>query len=74
MKDEGLYGLAAEFESDAQLMHAAEKAYGRGYRKMDGYTPFPIAGLAEALGKRNRIPLLVLCSGILGGCSSYFME
>ena len=74
MKEEGLYGLAAEFESDAQLMHAAEEAYGRGYRKMDGYTPFPIAGLAEALGKRNRIPLLVLCSGILGGCSAYFME
>jgi ActD protein len=74
MRDEGLYGLAAEFESDAQLMHAAEEAYAHGYRRMDGYTPFPIAGLAEALGKRNRIALLVLCAGILGGCSAYFME
>ena len=69
-----LYGLAAEFETDAELMHAAEQAYGQGYRRMDGYTPFPIEGLAEALGKRNRIPLLVLCAGIVGGCSAYFME
>ncbi|HEX4667768.1 MAG TPA: DUF3341 domain-containing protein [Chthoniobacterales bacterium] len=69
-----LFGLAAEFESDTQLVHAAEEAYARGYRKMDGYTPFPIEGLAEALGKSNRIPLLVLCAGILGGCSAYFME
>ncbi len=69
-----IYGLAAEFESDAQLMHAAEEAYSRGYRQMDGFTPFPIEGLAEALGKKTRIPLLVLCGGILGGCSAYFME
>jgi hypothetical protein len=69
-----IYGLAAEFESDARLMRAAEEAYARGYRKMDGYTPFPIEGLGKALGKKNRIPLLVLCAGILGGCSAYFME
>jgi hypothetical protein len=74
MNEDPLFGLAAEFESDAELMHAAEEAYSRGYRKMDGYTPFPIEGLAEALGKKNRIPLLVLLSGILGGCSAYFME
>jgi hypothetical protein len=69
-----LYGLAAEFEHDAELVHAAEAAYAQGYRRMDGYTPFPIEGLAEAMGKSNRLPLLILCSGILGGCSAYFME
>lgn len=74
MREEKVYGLAAEFESDSQLMYAAEEAYARGYRQMDGYAPFPIAGLAEALGKKNHIPLLVLCAGILGGCSAYFME
>lgn len=74
MSKEQLYGLAAEFESDAQLVHAAEEAYARGYRRMDGFTPFPIEGLAEALGKKNRIPLLVLLGGIVGGCSAYFME
>src|SRR5690242_1063886 len=74
MKEEGIYGLAAEFESDAQLMHAAEEAFAHGYRKMDGYAPFPVEGLADALGKKNRMPLLVLLSGILGGCSAYYME
>lgn len=74
MSEDGVYGLVAEFESDAQLMRAAEEAYAKGYRKMDGFTPFPIEGLARAMGKTNRIPLLVLLSGILGGCSAYFME
>jgi hypothetical protein len=74
MKDDCLYGLVAEFESDAQLKRAAEQAYDRGYRQMDGFAPFPVEGLAEALGKKNRIPLLVLLGGILGGCSAYFME
>jgi hypothetical protein len=74
MTNDTLYGLAAEFETDAELMHAAEEAHAHGYRKMDAYTPFPMAGLAEALGKKNHIPLLVLLSGILGGCSAYFME
>ena len=74
MNKDWAYGLVAEFATDAELMRAAEKAYERGYRKMDGYTPFPIEGLAEALGKKNRIPFLVLIGGILGGGSAYFME
>lgn len=74
MSERGIYGLVAEFETDAELMHAAEEAYAQGYREMDGFTPFPIEGLAQALGKKTRIPLLVLCAGIIGGCSAYFME
>ena len=74
MSDDWVYGLAAEFETPGELMHAAEEAYGKGYREMDGYTPFPIEGLAKALGKSNRMPLFVLLGGILGGTSAYFME
>ncbi len=74
MNDEVLYGLAAEFETHEQLVRAAEESYAHGFRKMDGYAPFPVDGLAEALGKKNHIPLLVLLGGILGGSSAYFME
>ena len=74
MSGDWIYGLVAAFETDAQLLRAAEKAYEHGYRKMDGYAPFPMDGLAEALGKKNRLPLLVLLGGILGGSSAYFME
>jgi Alternative complex III, ActD subunit len=68
------YGLLAEFLTHEELMQAAEKAYAAGFRKMDGYAPFPVEGLPEALGKKNRIPLLVLIGGIIGGTGAYFME
>jgi len=74
MTNDPLYGLAAEFETGAELLRATKKAFERGYRKMDAYAPFPVEGLAGALGKRNRIPLLVLLSGIVGGASGYFMQ
>lgn len=74
MTEEEIYGLAAEFETHEQLVCAAEESYAHGFRKMDGYAPFPVDGLAEALGKKNHIPLLVLLGGILGGSSAYFME
>ena len=68
------YGLLAEFSTHEKLLHAAEKAYEQGFRKMDGYAPFPVEGLAEALGKKTRLPLLVLIGGIIGGLSAYVME
>ena len=68
------YGLLAEFSSPEELMHAAEEAYAAGFRKMDAYAPFPVEGLAEALGKQNRLPLLVLIGGIVGGIGAYFMQ
>jgi hypothetical protein len=68
------YGLLAEFSTHQQLVHAAEEAYAAGFRAMDAYAPFPVEGLAEALGKKNRIPLLVLIGGIIGGVGAYFMQ
>jgi hypothetical protein len=68
------YGLLAEFSTPEELMRAAEEAYEAGFREMDGYAPFPVEGLAEALGKRNRLPLLVLIGGIVGGVGAYFMQ
>ncbi len=57
----------AEFEEPDQLLRAAEKAYEEGYRKMDAYSPFPIEGLAEAIGfHRNRVALIVLIGAVLG--------
>jgi hypothetical protein len=70
-----LYGLMAEFEEHDQLLAAARRAYAEGYRRMDGYSPFPIEGLAEALGHEySAIPLFTLAGGIIGGLGGYFME
>jgi hypothetical protein len=69
------YGLMAEFEDHEQVLEAARRAYEQGYRRMDAYTPFPVEGLAEALGRpRTVVPLVVLIGGICGGLGGYFME
>ncbi len=70
-----IYGLVAEFDSAANLVEATQRAFAAGYRQMDAFSPFPVEGLADALGVRNtRLPMLVLAGGILGGLGGYFMQ
>jgi hypothetical protein len=75
LEEKTLYGLMAEFEEHEQLLEAAKRAYEDGYRRMDGFSPFPIEGLAEALGhEMTLVPLFTLMGGIAGGLGGYFME
>jgi hypothetical protein len=70
----GLYGVIAEFSSAQELLDAATAANHRGYKEMDAYSPFPIHGLAEAVGFHStKLPLIVLGGGILGGLGGFFM-
>jgi hypothetical protein len=70
-----LYGYMAEFEQPEELLNAARAAFKAGYRKMDAYSPFPVEGVAEALGfEHTRIPLVVLIGGITGGAVAYGMQ
>jgi hypothetical protein len=70
-----MHGLIAEFSDRDELLVAAQRAHDAGYRCMDAYSPFPIEGLAEAIGhKHTAIPFIVLCGGIVGGLGGYFME
>ncbi len=74
-QEKGLYGLMAEFEEHEQLLEAAKKTYVAGYRRMDAFSPFPIEGLAEALGHEfTSVPLLTLLGGMAGGLGAYFMQ
>lgn len=73
--DASLYGLMAEFDNPEELLDKAGRAYAAGYRKLSAYTPFPIAGLAEAIGMRpTKLPLLVLLGGIAGGVSGFLLQ
>ena len=64
-----VYGLMAEFDSAKDLVAAAHKAHEAGYQKLDAYSPFPIEGLAEAIGfHKNGVALVVLICGFIGGC------
>jgi hypothetical protein len=65
----------AEFHSPEALLHAAERAHRQGFKRMDAYTPFPIEGLAEALGVHDRrVPLIVLLGGIAGCLGGFFLQ
>src|SRR5262249_46636138 len=69
------YGLLAEFSEHEQVVEAARTAHQQGYRHMDAFTPFPVEGLPEALGrKRTAIPLIVLSAAAFGAGGGYFME
>jgi hypothetical protein len=70
-----LYGLMAEFATPEALLAAAERARAEGYRRIDAYSPFPIEGLAEAIGfRKNRLPFIVLIGGIVGCLGGFFLQ
>lgn len=72
---EKLYGVMAEFASAEALLDAARRARTAGYRGVEAYAPFPVDGLAEAVGmRRNWIAALVFGGGLLGGLGGFFMQ
>lgn len=74
-KSPEIHGLLAEFDSPEVLLEAAKRAHADGYRRMDAYTPFPVEGLADAIGfHRSQVPLLVLTGAILGALAGYMMQ
>lgn len=73
--DGRIYGLMAEFEDPQDLLGATQSAYQAGYRRMDAYSPFPVEGLAEALGMHyTRLSMIVLMGGLIGGLGGFFMQ
>jgi hypothetical protein len=69
------YGWLAEFASSEALLSATRNARAKGFAGIEAYSPFPIEGLAEAMGFRaNRVPLVVLLGGLAGGIGGYFMQ
>jgi hypothetical protein len=64
------FGVLAEFGDPERLLAAVHDLRGRGYRRMDAFTPFPVQGLQEALElPRSRLNLL---AGPIGGFGAVF--
>ena len=75
MKDAGTYGLMAEFDNVNDVITAARRVYGAGYRKIDAYSPFPLEELSEAIGfHKNGVALVCLIGGLLGGSAAFTLQ
>jgi len=69
------YGLMAEFDSAQALLDAAQKSSDAGYTKHDAFSPFPIHGLSDALGFKERwVARVVLACGITGALGGWALE
>jgi hypothetical protein len=69
------YGVIAEFASPNDLVEAIHKTREAGYEIIEAYTPYPIEEVWEAIGHpKSKVPLLVLCGGILGCAGGYFLQ
>ena len=70
-----LYGVMAEFENPTDLVAAAQKVYSLGYRRINGYSPYPIEELSEAIGfTKTSLPLIVFIGGLVGGITGFLMQ
>src|SRR5688500_10554905 len=69
------YGLMAEFPDAESLLAAVRRVRDAGYTKFDAFSPFPIHGMPEAIGFKDRsVAPIVLGGGIVGLMVGYGLE
>jgi hypothetical protein len=70
-----LYGIGAEFETTADLYHAAEIIRDKGYRWWDTHSPFPIHGIDHAMGlKKSWVSFVVICGSATGLTTGFLLQ
>lgn len=74
-KEDGLYGVLAEFKNPGELVHAAEAVHQAGYRRFDTHSPFPIHGMDKAMGLGNSlVGFFSLGGGLTGLAVGYLLQ
>jgi hypothetical protein len=67
-------GLIAGFASVDDLLAAVAAVREAGYSRLDAFTPFPVEGLAAALGfEERRLPWIALGGGLAGGLGGFLL-
>ncbi len=70
-----IYGVVAQFSSANAVLAAVHKAREAGYSKMEAYSPVPVHGLDEAIGrKRSKLPWIVFAGGLTGCLTGLGMQ
>jgi hypothetical protein len=70
-----VYGIGAEFNSAADLYHAAEKVRDAGFKRWDVHTPFPIHGMDKAMGMgKSWLSAVTFCGGLTGFLTAIALE
>jgi len=68
------YALLAEFETTADILHAAEKVRDAGYRQWEVFTPFAVHGMDKAMGvKSSKVGWFSFIGGVIGYTSGMLM-
>ncbi len=66
--------LLAEYDSPADVLHAAEKLRDAGYTQFDSHSPFPIHGMDTAMGlPDSKLGLIVFPIGLTGTTLAFLM-
>ena len=69
------YGVMAEFPDAQSLLAAVRRVRDAGYTKFDAFSPFPIHGMGDALGFKERsVAPIVLGGGLVGLMVGYGLE
>ncbi|MGG5811261.1 DUF3341 domain-containing protein [Falsiroseomonas sp. CW058] len=67
-----IHGVMAEFASDEALVAALRAARAAGWRRMDAFSPYPLAEAAALLGARgSRVAWIAIGAGLLGAAAAY---
>lgn len=69
------YGLLAEFRDPEALIAAVGQVRAAGYRRLEAFSPFPVGGLAEAVGvHETRVRWWGLAGGVFGAALAFLMQ
>jgi Alternative complex III, ActD subunit len=67
--------ILAEYGGTAALLRAVHVLRGRGYTRLEIYTPHPVRDADLALGaRRSRLPWLVALAGVSGAIGAYALQ
>ncbi|HLR86845.1 MAG TPA: DUF3341 domain-containing protein [Wenzhouxiangella sp.] len=69
------YGLLARFDTPEALVAAVRALRDEGFEQLEAFAPYPVEGLAEALGFRSRkVFIAAFVTAAVGGILTYFMQ